>query len=93
MPTTPGEWGQLITLRGMPVWAFDASLNKTTGFVGKSSITVHVTMQNLLNRPVWSTPGFLGTVDITSTTFGVSTNPVNNGTPAEPVYLRVTVRF
>jgi hypothetical protein len=43
VPTTPGEWGQLITLRGMPVWAFDASLNKTTEFVGKSNITVHIT--------------------------------------------------
>ena len=65
MPTTPGEWGQLITLRGMPVWVFDVSLNKTTGFVGKSDITVHITFQNLLNRPVWSTPGFLRTVNIT----------------------------
>ena len=92
MPTTPGEWGQLITLRGMPVWAFDASFNKTTGFVGKSNITVHVTMQNLLNRPVWSTPGFLGTVNITRHQFGVSTNPVNNGTPRN-LYTRVTVRF
>jgi len=92
VPTTPGEWGQLITLRGMPVWAFDASFNKTTGFIGKSNITVHVTLQNLLNRPVWSTPGFLGSADITSTTFGVSTNPVNNGTPRN-VYLRATVRF
>ena len=92
VPTAPGEWGQLITLRGMPVWAFDASFNKTTGLVGRSTITVHVTMQNLLNRPVWSTPGFLGTVNITDTTFGVSTNPVNNGTPRN-LYTRVTVRF
>ena len=74
VPTTPGEWGQLITLRGMPVWAFDASFNKTTEFIGKSSITVHVTMQNLLNRPVWSTPGFISSANITSTTFGVSTD-------------------
>jgi len=91
-PTTPGEWGQILTLRGMPVWAFDASLNKTTGFIGKSNITVHITIQNLLNRPVWSTPGFLGTVDITSTTFGVSTNPVNNGTPRS-LYSRLTIKF
>ncbi len=76
----------------MPVWAFDASLNKTTDFVGKSSITVHITVQNLLNRPVWSTPGFLGSADISSTTFGVSTDPVNNTQPRN-LYLRVTVRY
>jgi hypothetical protein len=92
VPTTPGEWGQLITLRGMPVWAFDASLNKTTEFVGKSSITVHITFQNLLNRPVWSSPGFLGVANITDTTFGVSTNPVNNTTPRN-LYLRVTINY
>ena len=92
VPTTPGEWGQLITLRGMPVWVFDMSLNKTTGFVGKSDITVHITFQNVLNRAVWSTPGFLQTVDITSTTFGVTTDPVNNTLPRN-LYLRVAVRF
>jgi hypothetical protein len=89
-PTTPGEWGQIIYLRGRNVWNLDASLNKTTGFVGRSEITVHVTMQNLLNYQVWGTPGFLGSVDITSTTFGRTTNPINS---ARQVYSRLTIRF
>ena len=96
-PTTPGEWGQQIYLRGKKVWTFDASLNKTTRLVGRSFITIHITIQNLLNQPVWSTPGFLGTVDITNaanstTPFGITNNPINNGTPRN-LYTRVTVSF
>ena len=29
VPTTPGEWGDQIILRGMNPWAFDVSFNKT----------------------------------------------------------------
>ncbi len=92
VPTTPGEWGEHITLRGRNTWVFDMSLNKTTGLIGRSRITIHVTMQNVLNRPVWGTPGFLQNVDITSTTFGRSTDPINNNTPRN-LYSRITVTF
>jgi hypothetical protein len=91
-PTTPGEFGQIIYLRGRNIWTLDASLNKSTSLVGRSSISVHFTIQNLLNHAVWSTPGFLGTVDITSTTFGVTNNPINNATPRN-IYSRVTIMF
>ena len=91
-PTTPGEWGQQLYLRSKPTWSFDMSLNKTTGLVGRSQITVHITMQNVLNKPIWGTPGFLSTIDITSTNFGLTTNPINNGTPRN-LYSRVTIRF
>ena len=70
----------------MPVWVFDMSFNKTTGFVGKSSITVHVTMQNVLNRPVWGTPGFLGTVNITRHHVRGDDEPGEQQHAAEPVY-------
>jgi hypothetical protein len=91
-PTQPGEWGQQVILRGKNVWSLDASFNKTTRLFRRSDITIHVTIQNLLNRPVWSSPGFLQTVNITSTTFGIVSNPVNNGTPRN-LYTRVSVRF
>jgi len=89
-PTTPGEMGQMIYLRGKNTWNIDASLNKTTGLVGRSQITVHVTITNLLNHPVWSTPGFLGETSIQSQTFGLSNNPIN---VARQLYSRVQVRF
>jgi hypothetical protein len=91
-PTTAGEWGQIIYLRGRNPWSFDMSLNKTTGFIGRSQIALHVTIQNVLNQPIWSTPGFLGTADITSTQFGVTTNPVNNTSPRS-IFSRATIRF
>jgi len=90
--TVPGEWGQTIYLRGRNVWTLDASFNKTTPLVGRSALSIHVTIQNLLNHAVWSTPGFLGNVDITSTTFGITNNPINNNTPRN-IYSRVTVMF
>jgi hypothetical protein len=92
VPTTPGEWGQIITLRGKNVWSFDFSLNKSTALVGRTRLDIHITMQNVLNLPVWGTPGFLSNVSIVDTSFGISTNPVNNGTPRQ-LYSRFTFRF
>jgi hypothetical protein len=91
-PTTPGEWGEVIYLPAQNVWSFDASFNKTTSLIGRSEITVHVTIQNVLNRPIWSPPAPLGSVNITSTSFGRATSPINDGTPRS-VYSRLTVRF
>ena len=51
-----------------------------------------VTATNVLNRPIWSTPGFLGQTSIQSITFGQSTQPANNANPRN-VYLRGTVSF
>lgn len=91
-PTTPGEFGQFIYLRGRNVWNIDASLNKTAELYGRTALTFHITIQNLLNHPVFSTPGFLGDTSITSTTFGQTTsgNPING---ARQMYARMQFRF
>jgi hypothetical protein len=91
-PTTPGEFGQLIYLYGKNTWNIDASLNKTTSVFGRSRLTLHVTILNLLNHPVWSTPGFLSETSIQSQTFGLSTNPLNNTNPRQ-VYTTATIVF
>ena len=65
LPTTPGEFGEIIYLRGKNVWSFDFSLNKSTIIVGRTRLDIHITMQNVLNLPVWGTPGFLSNVSIT----------------------------
>jgi hypothetical protein len=90
VPTTPGEFGQFITLRGKNNWNFDMSLNKTTTLIGRSQITVHLTITNLLNYQVWNTPGHLQEVSIQSTSFGLTNNPING---ARQVYSRVSVKF
>lgn len=89
-PTTPGEFGDFLYLRGRNVWNIDASLNKTTTIFGRTAMTIHLTFQNVLNHPVFSTPGFLGDTSIQSTTFGQTTNPING---ARQVYSRIEFRF
>jgi len=89
-PTTPGEFGQLLYLRGKNTWNVDASLNKTVTIAGRNQLTIHLTITNVLNHPVWSTPGFLGETSIQSTTFGLSTNPING---ARQVYTRAEFKF
>lgn len=91
-PTNPGEFGQLIYLYGKNTWNLDASLNKTTSIFGRRSLTVHVTILNVLNHPVWSTPSFLGETSIQSTTFGLSTQPLNSNNPRQ-LYTTATFMF
>jgi hypothetical protein len=92
VPTTPGEFGQIVYLYGANNWNLDASVNKAIRITTGVTFTVHVTATNVLNRPIWSTPGFLGQTSIQSITFGQSTQPVNNNNPRN-VYLRGTVSF
>jgi hypothetical protein len=92
VPTTPGEFGQFVYLYGKNVWNLDASLNKAVRISSAVNFTVHLTATNVLNHPIWSTPGFLGQTSIQSITFGQSTQPANNGTP-RTMYLRGTVSF
>ena len=89
-PTTPGEFGQFIELRGRNVWNLDASLNKTTRIFGRTAMTMHITMTNVLNHPVFSTPGFRGETSIQSTTFGQTDGPVNG---ARQMYARIEFKF
>jgi hypothetical protein len=95
VPATPGEFGQIVYLRGKNYWTLDGSLNKQVRITGGVTFTVHVTATNVLNRPIWSTPGFLAPTlqtNIQSITFGQSTQPANNANP-RAVYLRGTVGF
>lgn len=89
-PTTPGEWGQIIYLRGTNQWNLDLALNKQVSMVGRTVLLIHVDMTNVLNHPVWGTPGFLGGTSIQSTTFGQTTSPLNG---ARQLYLRGEIRF
>ncbi len=77
VPTTPGEQGQLLFLRGKNTWNLDMSLLKTATIHGNKQITFHFTMTNVFNAQVWSTVGFLGDSNITSQTFGQTANPIN----------------
>lgn len=90
VPTTPGEFGSFIYLRGKNTWNLDASFNKSFALYGRSTLNLHVTMTNVFNHPIWGTPGFLGTANITSNTFGQVGNPLNG---ARQMYLRAEVRF
>lgn len=97
VPTTPGELGQFLYLRGVNVWNVNASLNKTTAIVGRTRMTIHLTVENVFNHPVFGTPGFLGSADITSQTFGQTTNPLTGGiltaNGARGMYLRLDFSF
>ncbi len=92
VPTTPGEFGQIVYLRGKNSWNLDVSLNKQVRIASGVTFTMHVTATNVLNHPIWSTPGFLGQTSIQSITFGQSTQPANNANPRN-LYLRGTVGF
>ena len=53
-PTTPGEFGQFVYLRGPNIWNVDASLNKSFRVTNDVKFTLHITATNLLNHPVWA---------------------------------------
>lgn len=89
-PSTPGERGERIILRGKNNWNLNASLNKDFDMPGRASMRLHVTIQNALNHPVWSTGSWSSDPSITSTTFGQTSGPING---ARQMYLRTEVRF
>jgi hypothetical protein len=94
-PSTPGEFGEFLMLRGTNIWQLDGSLNKSVR-LWRTQMTIHVTVKNVFNHPVWSTPGFLGDTSITSVTFGQSTNPLTGGgmnLGAREMYARVQFSF
>ena len=90
VPSTPGELGERVILRGRNTWNLNASLNKEVELPGRASLRLHVTMTNVLNHPVFSTPNWNGEPSINSTTFGQITNPING---ARQMYLRTEIRF
>ncbi len=92
VPTNPGEFGQIVYLRGRNNWSLDGALNKQVRITSGVTFTMHVTATNVLNHPIWSTPGFLGQTSIQSITFGQSTQPAI-GTLPRAVYLRGTIEF
>jgi hypothetical protein len=90
LPTTPGELGELIILRGKSTWTFDTALNKDFNLPGRASLRLHVTVTNVFNHPIWGTPGWSGNPSINSTTFGQTGNPING---ARQMYLRTEISF
>ena len=91
VPTTPGENGDFIYLRGVNNWNLNASLNKTTTIRGRSRLTLHLTVSNVLNHPMFGlTNNFLANVNITSQTFGQTTNPING---AREAFFRMDISF
>lgn len=91
-PTAPGEEGQLIYLRTPNIWNLDAALNKSIPLSGNgAAFTFNITARNVLNHPVWGTGlGALTDANITSTTFGQTTQPLNT---ARQLYIRMEVKF
>ena len=90
VPTEPGELGQRIILRGKATWALDASLNKNFELPGRLGMRLHVTMTNVLNHPIFGAPDWNDFPNITSTTFGQTTNPING---ARQMYVRAEFTF
>ena len=90
VPSTPGELGQFVILRGKANWSLDASLNKDVDLPGRTALRIHVTMQNVLNHPIFGTPNWNGNPSINSSTFGQTTNPING---ARQMYIRGEIRF
>jgi hypothetical protein len=91
-PTTPGEQGQIIYLRTPAPWNIDASINKSFFITPNGvSMTIHVTSRNLLNHPVWGVGlNALQDANITSTTFGQTTQPWNS---ARSFHIRTEIKF
>ena len=93
VPSTPGQMGELVILRGKANWNLDTALNKDFGLPGRMNLRLHVTMTNVFNHPVWSTPAWNANAinfNITSDTFGQIGNPING---ARQMYLRTEISF
>jgi hypothetical protein len=98
VPTTPGEFGQFVYLRGPSVWGLDASVNKQVRMTDRVSFGLHISAINVLNQPIWGTGpgvagvglGFLQDANIQSITFGQTARPVND---AREFHLRAELRF
>ncbi len=91
VPSTPGELGQYVILRGKNTWTLDAALNKDFSLPGRANLRLHMTMTNVLNHPIWNAPGWSGGyISITSTTFGQIGSPFNG---ARQMYLRTEITF
>ena len=90
VPSTPGELGQRIILRGKNTWNLNGSLNKDVKLYGRTTLTIHVTVTNVFNHPVWGSADWNDDPSINGTTFGQLTNPING---ARQMYVRGEIRF
>jgi hypothetical protein len=99
LPTTPGELGQLVMLRGKAIWNLDGSLNQYFDLPGRTVLGLHVTVTNVFNHSIWTTPNWNTTTgvanpNITSQTFGQIATPLTSGTiGSRQMYIRGEVRF
>jgi hypothetical protein len=92
VPTQPGQFGQFVYLYGQNSLTVDATVSKTVPLSRAATFTLWLGVFNVLNNPIWGTPGFAAQTSIDSTTFGQSTQPANN-TNARTVLLRGDIRF
>jgi hypothetical protein len=75
-------------------------LNKSVRLTNDVNFTLHITVTNLLNHPVWALGpassgvglNFLQDANITSTTFGPTLQPQNNAS-ARQLYVRAELSF
>jgi hypothetical protein len=94
LPTTPGERGEIVTLRSLPTWVLDGALSRDVRLPGRVQMRVHLTVTNVFNHPIWGAAGFLGEPSINSTTFAQTTGPItSNGLGSRQMYIRGEVRF
>jgi hypothetical protein len=90
-PTTPGQQGEIVYLRGPNSWNIDASLNKSVPLsTNGAQLTIHLNILNAINHPVWGAAGFLVDQNITSATFGQVSSPING---ARRIVIRMEVKF
>jgi hypothetical protein len=98
VPTEPGKFGQFMFLYGPNNFNVDASLSKEVALPQRARLTIWVGAFNLFNNPVWGlgplTNGiglnFLTDANITSQTFGQTSQPVNG---ARTIQIRAGISF
>jgi hypothetical protein len=90
VPTAPGEFGQFVYLYAKNNVNLDLSLTKAVPLPGRTAFTFWLGAFNVLNNPIWSTPGFLSDTSIQSQTFGQTTGPVNG---ARSMQVRAGITF
>ena len=90
VPTEPGVMGERIILSGTANWNLDASLAKDLDLPGRANMRLHITATNVLNHPIFGAPDWNDFPNISSTTFGQTTNPING---ARQMYIRAEFTF
>jgi hypothetical protein len=90
-PTTPGQLGQIIFLKGPKYFSSDMALQKEVPIYERLKLEFAVEALNVFNHPVFQVAGATGSlINITSTSFGQTTSVA---VPERNVQFRMIVRF